>query len=170
MIDFTKLFRQNIDNLFAYGSKFTADREMIKDCIQDVFVKLYSKRETLESVGCIESYLFVSLHNRIGDEFRKMKKVCDAEINDSCLAAVSEMEEYQRERQQRTSSLLASVEKHIGKLSPRQREIIRLYYVEQYKYDEICQIMGINYQSVRNLMHRSIVRLRECMDAPAVAV
>ena len=32
--------------------------------------------------------------------------------------------------------------------------------VEQRKYDDICRIMGINYQSVRNLMHRSLLRLR----------
>ena len=45
-------------------------------------------------------------------------------------------------------------------LSPRQQEIITLYYIEQRKYDDICRIMGINYQSVRNLMHRSLLRLR----------
>ena len=33
--------------------------------------------------------------------------------------------------------------------------------IEQRKYEDICQIMGINYQSVRNLMHRSISKLRE---------
>ena len=32
--------------------------------------------------------------------------------------------------------------------------------MEQRKYDDICRIMGINYQSVRNLMHRSLLRLR----------
>ena len=51
--------------------------------------------------------------------------------------------------------------KNIAKLSPRQQQIIHLYYIEQRKYDEICDIMGINYQSVRNLMHRSISSLRK---------
>ncbi|WP_298639181.1 sigma factor-like helix-turn-helix DNA-binding protein, partial [uncultured Prevotella sp.] len=43
----------------------------------------------------------------------------------------------------------------------RQQQTIHLYYIEERKYDDICLIMGINYQSVRNLMHRSMSRLKE---------
>ena len=50
MIDFTYLYDKHIDNLFAFGSRFSSDREMIKDCIQDVFVKLYTKKDNLDNV------------------------------------------------------------------------------------------------------------------------
>ena len=43
MIDFGLLYDKNVDNLFAFGSRFTADRELIKDCIHDVFVKVFIK-------------------------------------------------------------------------------------------------------------------------------
>lgn len=46
------------------------------------------------------------------------------------------------------------------KLSPQQREALVLYYLEEKKYDDICEIMNMNYQSVRNLMHRGLVKLR----------
>jgi RNA polymerase sigma factor (sigma-70 family) len=62
------------------------------------------------------------------------------------------------------------VKKYFEKLSPRQRQIIHLYYLEHRKYDDICRIMGINYQSVRNLMHRSISRLREYAGQMQIAV
>lgn len=52
--------------------------------------------------------------------------------------------------------------KHLlAQLSPRQREALTLYYIEEKKYEDICTIMDMNYQSVRNLMHRGITRLRE---------
>ena len=54
MINFSDLFDKTIDDLFKFGSKFTTDREMIKDCIQDVFVKLYTKKDELVSVSNIE--------------------------------------------------------------------------------------------------------------------
>ncbi|WP_418819655.1 RNA polymerase sigma factor, partial [Phocaeicola sp.] len=38
---------------------------------------------------------------------------------------------------------------------------LTLYYIEEKKYEDICTIMDMNYQSVRNLMHRGITRLRE---------
>ena len=160
MIDFADLYDTHIDNLFAFGSRFTSDRELIKDCIHDVFVKFYAKKEKLDSVGNIESYLYISLRNRINDEFRRNLHLCDNEINDTSMRMLAENEEYYAERMEHQMALTASVEKSFEKLSPRQQQIINLYFIEQRKYDDICRIMGINYQSVRNLMHRSISRLR----------
>ena len=160
MIDFSNLYDNNIDNLFAFGMKFTTDREMIKDCIHDVFVKFYTKRDHLEKVDNIESYLYISLRNRINDEFRRNVRICDNEINDNCMRERAESEAHHAAYIEKLTSLSTSIEKYFDLLSPRQRQIIYLYYMEQRKYDDICQIMGINYQSVRNLMHRSINRLR----------
>ena len=170
MIDFTALYDKHIDNLFAFGSRFTADREMIKDCIHDVFVKLYTKRESLSVVENIDSYLYVSLRNRINDEFRRNGRLCDSEINDSRMQAIVEEQEAHHEMVEKQQLLTASIQEYFHKLSPRQQQIINLYYVEQRKYDDICQIMGINYQSVRNLMHRSISRLREYASRTQIAV
>ncbi|MBR7066357.1 MAG: sigma-70 family RNA polymerase sigma factor [Prevotella sp.] len=161
MIDFAYLYDKHIDNLFAFGSRFTTDREMVKDCIHDVFVKLFAKGEALNAVENLESYLYISLRNRINDEFRRNLHLCDNEINDLCMRPLVEAEEYHAEKMERQMALTSSIERYFNKLSPRQRQIINLYYLEQRKYDDICQIMGINYQSVRNLMHRSISRLRK---------
>ena len=161
MIDFKLLYNNNIDNLLAFGSRFTADNEMLKDCIQDVFTKFYAKRDTLDSVKNLENYLYISLRNRINDEFRRNAHLCDDEINDSKMRIIAETEDFNHEQTERQMILADSIGKYFNKLSPRQRQIIQLYYVEQRKYGDICRIMGINYQSLRNLMHRSISRLRE---------
>ncbi len=161
MINFSELYDKTIDNLFAFGVTYTTDREMIKDCIQDVFVKLYTKRHELDSVVNIESYLYVSLRNRINDEFRRNLHLCDKEIDDSSLNQLFESEEgYDMERIEEENKRSKTVSEYMKCLSPRQQQIINLYYVERLKYDDICQVMGINYQSVRNLMHRSLLRLR----------
>ena len=170
MMNFTTQYNKHIDNLFAFGSRFTSDREMIKDCIQDVFVKLYTRRDSLDNVDKIESYLYVSLRNRINDEFRRNVHLCDHEITDVSMKGMAEAEAFANEKMERQQQLSASVEKYFYMLSPRQRQIITLYYKEQRKYDDICQIMGINYQSVRNLMHRSIMRLRSLASSLEVAV
>ena len=99
MINFTELYDKTIDDLFAFGGKFTSDREMIKDCIQDVFVKLYTKRNELDTVTNIESYLYVSLKNRINDEFRHSNHICDNEIDDKQMKSISDdSEAYDMER------------------------------------------------------------------------
>ncbi|WP_230372019.1 RNA polymerase sigma factor, partial [Bacteroides thetaiotaomicron] len=52
------------------------------------------------------------------------------------------------------------VKRLLDQLSPRQREALTLYYIEEKKYEDICEIMNMNYQSVRNLMHRGLTKLR----------
>ncbi len=161
MINFTDLYDKTIDDLFTFGMKFTTDREMVKDCIQDVFVKLYTKKNELETIANIESYLYVSLRNRINDEFRHNSHVSDNEMDENSLKALrDDSETYDMERIEEEQKKHNRLKEFVRCLSPRQQEIIKLYYVEQRKYDDICRIMGINYQSVRNLMHRSLLRLR----------
>ena len=170
MEDFSDLYDKHIDGLFAFGSKFTTDREALKDCIQDVFVKLFTRKKELKAITNVESYLYISLRNRINDEFRRNFKMCDDEITDANMQVIAETDEYNHERMERQQRLTDTVVKYFEKLSPRQRQIINLYYIEHRKYDDICQIMGINYQSVRNLMHRSISRLREYAGQRQIAV
>lgn len=162
MIDFNYLYRRHIDSLIAFGSRFTADSELLKDCIQDVFIKFYVKREVLSrSVKNIEDYLFMSLRNRITDEYRRRALLCDDEISDSKMHLQAEVDDFYSERIEQQQALYAGIERSFDRLSPRQQQIIHLHYIEQRDYSDICKIMGINYQSVRNLMHRSISRLRE---------
>ena len=161
MINFTDLYDKTIDDLFVFGSKFTSDREMIKDCIQDVFVKLFTKKDELASVANIESYLYVSLRNRINDEFRHNAHNSDNEINENHIKSITDDSEvYDLEYIEGERKKTSRLKEFVSSLSPRQQQIIRLYYIEQRKYDDICRIMGINYQSVRNLMHRSLLKLR----------
>jgi RNA polymerase sigma factor (sigma-70 family) len=162
MIDFTNLYDRNIDSLMAFGSRLTTDSELLKDCIQDVFVKFYVKRDDLSlSVKNIDNYLYISLRNRINDEYRRQAHLCDSEINDIHMRSLAENEDSNHEFQEHQQDLIVCVEEWVHRLSPRQQQLINLYYVKQMKYDDICQIMGIGYQSVRNLMHRSLCRLRE---------
>lgn len=48
----------------------------------------------------------------------------------------------------------------MDELTPRQRQVFTLYYIEQRKYEDICGIMQMNYHSVRNLVHRGMLKLR----------
>lgn len=162
MINFTELYDTTIDNLFAFGMKYTSDRELVKDCIQDVFVKFYTKRDYISvTANNVESYLYASLRNRLHDEFRHNSHLCDGEISDDSNASLlKDAEVFDLERMEDESSKINTVVRFLKCLSPRQQQIITLYYMEERKYDDICRIMGINYQSVRNLMHRSLLRLR----------
>ena len=158
---FGQLYDLYVQMLYSYGSKLTQDQELLKDCIHDVFVKVYMKRNDKTAINNFASYLFISLKNRLLDEFRRNTFTTEEPAEDfdyRCSVDDVENSYLHQERQQLQSLQVSFLMRH---LTRRQRQAITLYYIEQRKYEEICHIMQMNYHSVRNLMHRGMLKLRE---------
>ena len=96
---FSKLYDLNVNLLFSYGCKLTTDRELLKDCIHDVFVKMYTKKEELKHVENFKSYLFISLRNRLCDEVRKRLYVSDAKVEELNPVSCEDVENNYLERE-----------------------------------------------------------------------
>ena len=47
---FGALTRVHYPDLFHYGTRFTRDSELVKDCLQDLFLELWINRETICSI------------------------------------------------------------------------------------------------------------------------
>ena len=158
---FAQLYDLYIQMLFSYGKKLTQDEELLKDCIHDVFVKVYSKRQEKNSINNLGSYLVISLKNRLLDEFRRQTFTTDDAVEDYESRQSTDDVEHDYLFRERENMHQSKVSYLMQNLTKRQRQAITLYYLEERKYDEICDIMQMNYHSVRNLMHRGMVRLRE---------
>ncbi len=158
---FSGLYDLHAGMLYNYGYRLTTDMELLKDCIQDVFVKIYHKQFELEAVQNFKSYILISLKNKLCDESRRRVHLSDAAVDELDVAARENVEaDYiAHEKEQAEHKYIRRL---MDKLSPRQRKAIELYYIEERKYEDICDILEMNYQSVRNLIHRGISRLRTC--------
>jgi len=158
---FAKLYDLYVQILFNYGIKITQDQELLKDCIHDVFTKVYNKRAEKTIINNLASYLLISLKNRLFDEFRRQTFASEDAIEDYeyCFSTTDVENDYLHIEHENLQS--AQVAHLMKSLTRRQRQAITLYYLEQRKYEDICKIMHMNYHSVRNLMHRGMLKLRE---------
>ena len=91
--------------------------------------------------------------------------VCGWEILTTHIAKIyQDMTEYTIEDEiienEREQFLNEKMIRMLEVLSPRQKEIIYYRFVEGLSYEEICQIMDMNYQSTQNLIQRSLKKLR----------
>lgn len=156
---FARLYDMYVNTMLNYGRCLTKDTELVKDCIQDVFVRLLN-RQAPPKVNKVGAYLIISLRNRILDEFRKaaFSTDCPAEeaLKTRATAGV-ETTYIAREEEHRTKRRADDM---LDILTPRQREAFQMYYMEERKYEEICEAMQMNYHSVRNLVHRGMQKLR----------
>jgi len=157
------IYRKYIEELFSYGMRFTADRELVKDCIQDVFVKIYSNRSNLGSTNNIRLYLFIALKNALFNVFEKDKSVYHVDTIEPVFAADYSIEEelfadeLEQEKKDRINHILSV-------LTPRQKEVIYYRYVKGLHLNQICEIMDMNYQSVQNLIQRSIKKIHSSFE------
>ncbi len=156
---FSRLYDLHVNMLFNYGCKLTTDKELLKDCIHDVFIKIYNKRMDLGEIANLKSYLFISLKNKLCDESRKRTNYSDLQVEDLNSVATENVEnDYISLEMESVSN--EKVKYLLNQLPPRQKEALTLYYIEEKKYEDICMLMDMNYQSVRNLIHRGILKLR----------
>jgi RNA polymerase sigma factor (sigma-70 family) len=156
-------YQKYVEILFSYGMRFTSDSELVKDCIHDVFVKLYSKRSKLKHVNQIQAYLLISLKNELYTIFQKDKTLYHIDVIESvfCIDYTAEeplvAEEQEKEEQKKIRRILDT-------LTPRQKEVIYYRYIQGMELDEICKLMEINYQSLQNLIQRSIQKIKKTFD------
>lgn len=176
---FAQLFESYSDAMYAYGRKITADTELVKDTIQDVFVKLYHNRRNLGETQSLKGYLLVALKRTLINHFNASSPVLLSmdEMNVGSYAdnrpfeielsvqAVCESEEIDAEEENRQK--LAAV---LQELTPRQREAIYLYYIQEIPLIEIPDMLGMNYQSTRNLLHRAMSKLRQCITSSSLSM
>lgn len=142
---------------FRYGLKFIKDEDLVKDCIQDLFIKLYSKRESLPEVSNAKAYLLFSFKNTLRDALRKKNRYILYAPDEMPFVESFELPNENVEDQDDVTKIFGEI---INNLSPKQREILYLRYKLELSYDEIAKTLGINYQSARNLIHRTILKIR----------
>lgn len=157
---FSELYRKTYKNLYAYGLTFGIYEEQVRDIIQDLFVKLYTKPDIIKETGTLIAFLFRAMRNSCITELKNQQKLSALddveafELNYSLhenLIESKEQEEY----------IHAVIHKILSQITPRQKEIIYLRFLHQLEYAEISQIMNMSEQAARNLLHRAMDKIRK---------
>lgn len=157
-----EIYRTYFAALYGYGKKLSRDENTVEDCIQELFVELWNRRDKLSETDAIKPYLFVSLKRKIFHTIKKLRKSTDTELEEKYFDAELAIDEILIEKET-TSEQKSNLKNAFAELSDRQKEILFLKYYSEMDYEEITQIMDMNYQSARNLVSRAIQKLAKHM-------
>lgn len=155
------IYDQNVVKLESYARKFTSETELIEDTIHDIFVQIWEKKDGLSHTDSIIKYLCVTLRRELIRRMEKSRNTTGfeyAENKDIHFQLSAEDLIIEGEQNDKRS---AGLHDAFGLLSNRQKEAIFLKFYEEMSYEEICDVMDINYQSVRNLISKGIIELRK---------
>jgi len=154
----SQLFERYGDKLFNYGRQFTADEELVKDAIQDVFYQLIKTKDKLAIAQSVKHYIFSSFRRRLVRILKQHKKnVLDDTIGLTGKFQLSFTPDYHGINTRFTVDQKLILENACNQLPPRQREILTLYFFEGLSYKQIADIMEFSeVKSARKLLYRTL--------------
>jgi RNA polymerase sigma factor (sigma-70 family) len=161
---FLLLYQTYYQALFCYGFSLSVDRELTKDCIQELFTEIWSTRSSLNrDVTNVRSYLFTWLRRKISRELSRLsKETAFNEANEGSTSVQASYEElliaFQQSDEKKEQLRLA-----LARLTKKQLEIIRLKFFENLSYRAIAAQKSLTPRTVYNTIYESIRQLRESM-------
>lgn len=164
------IFEKYVGLLYAYGRNMTRDQGLISDCIQDIFVELWVKRETVTAhINSIRYYLIKSVRRRILRRLYTDRRIVGQSIPENYSEEVEFQIEYNLIQDQNSRELSQQLKISIATLSKGQQEAIYLKFNENMTYEEIASVMNTNVKAVYNLVGKSIISLRKFFKAHPIA-
>lgn len=151
---FNRLFRSLYPELKAYGLKISQREDLVQEAVQRLFIKLWERRKRLGSVQSVKGYILKAFRRTLIDlltaEQKRTTLATTAPFSFQLSPEDLKIHQQEQEKQAEQISML------LQKLPENQREVIYLRFYNRLSYPEIAEIMGMNYQTVRNYGSKAI--------------
>lgn len=153
---FHELYRRFYRPLVHFAMKYLGDGDMAEDCVQELFVSIWERRETFLTYDRLRNFLYLSMRNTCLDLLKhqavekKYAGYCKEHENE----VSDETEEMIREE------VLRLLFRTIDTLPPRCKEIF-LLYMDGKKNEEIATSLRVALDTVKNQKKKAMQILRQ---------
>ena len=152
------VFRAHYAGMASFVQRFVRSPDVAEELVQDVFFKLWSKREQLAEIETLRTYLFRAARNTALNHLRRLKLERrwqeEQGVDDDAPTAFAADEETSE------GEVAAAVQEAIGRLPPRCREIFLMSRDGGLTYAEIARTLEISVKTVETQMGRALKSLR----------
>jgi RNA polymerase sigma-70 factor (ECF subfamily) len=168
---FLALYKSHYQALFSYGITLTANRELTKDCLQELFLEIWYKQSSLnKEIKNVRSYLFTWLRRKL---FRELALLSGKIFTDEMIGSFATKELGYEElliAVQQSEEKKEQLSNALKKLTKKQLEIVRMKFFENLSYAEIAARTSLAPRTVYNLIYEAIRLLRENMMLPSLVI
>lgn len=144
---------------FCYS--LVKDKDEAENIVQDVFIKIWERRATINPSLNFKSYLFTCLKNLSFDYLKQLEK--SGVGKKRYLDLMSETDAYTSETDEDPAEKLREA---IHSLSKKRQLIFRLNIESDKSYQEIAEALDISKNTVKNQLVKAKQHLRERLQMP----
>jgi RNA polymerase sigma-70 factor (ECF subfamily) len=154
---FARLFNHYRNKIYSIGLKLSRSVIVAEEIVQDVFVKIWVKRQALQEINDFESYLFIVVRNEVYQVLQRMArqrrhlyqagKQIDTVHNDT------EQTVYSRE-------YISLLQQAISRLPPQQKLVYEMMKEQGLKREEVASRLRLNPETVKTHLAQATRNIR----------
>lgn len=163
------------DSLYSWALHKTSSREIAEDLVQETFLAALQAFEKFQNKSHPKTWLFAILNNKIHDFYRKNFRNPVSRETDNISEIFDDSGQWKKEERPQSwqvdeGHLLDDVtfretlQQCMDKLPEKWYSTIRLRYLKQKSGEEVCQELGITSTNLWQILHRTKLQLRKCLE------
>ncbi|MBS3807772.1 MAG: RNA polymerase sigma-70 factor [Bacteroidales bacterium] len=158
---FERVFRDYYEELCYYANRYLKDLDLSEEAVQDVFFRIWTKRQSLNIHESLKSYLYASTRNKCLKMIRS-DKMADKYYEYAKHTAPQKVSTPVDELN--AAELNRLIERTIRELPGRTQEIFRLSRYQGLKYAEIAERLSVSVKTVEANMGKALKLFRKNLD------
>ncbi|QHT67149.1 RNA polymerase sigma-70 factor [Rhodocytophaga rosea] len=150
------------NKIYRLALKFVKSEELAKEVLQDIFVKVWEHKHTINKDLSFSAFIFKIAHNHIFNLLKRASK--EVSIKKQIIAA-AEIASNQTEDEFFAAEYESLAIHAIDQLPPQRKLIFQLCRLEGKTYEEVSYALGISKSTVRDHMVKAIKFIKEYLHA-----
>jgi RNA polymerase sigma-70 factor (family 1) len=153
---FRKLFDLYKERFYSVALKMTHSGEVAEDIVQEVFMNIWNKGESLVNVDNPSSYFFTAVYRRVYHHYRKVA------LEKKILQAAPAVKEWVNTTEETVMAHESKnlISQAIAKLPPQQQLVFKLRKEEGFSREEVASQLHISPNTVKNHLSNAIKFIR----------
>lgn len=165
---YAHLYEQYSALLFRYGCKVVSDKDLVKDCMHDLFTEIWRNKASLSNPVSVKNYLVKSLRNKLIRELSKQAKFISSEILEETEQGQVNSKEFECVFSETKHENERKLIRALRTLTNKQKEVIFLLYYNNLSPAEVAAIMSVSVRTIYNTAFNAVQSLKAEMAAAMI--
>ena len=154
---FSIVYKTYAAQTFSLAFKYLLNKELAEDAVQNLFLKLWLKKEEIDETKPINRYLFTMLKNDLLNTLRDSKK--NIYLLEDCLSMVLELEDNSQNENLKQEQMNI-IQQALEQLSPQRRKVFEMKVSGKYSNQEIADKLNLSINTIKFQYSQSLNQIR----------
>ena len=154
---FSIVYKTYAAQTFSLAFKYLLNKELAEDAVQNLFLKLWLKKEEIDETKPINRYLITMLKNDLLNTLRDSKK--NIYLLEDCLSMVLELEDNSQNENLKQEQMNI-IQQALEQLSPQRRKVFEMKVSGKYSNQEIADKLNLSINTIKFQYSQSLKQIR----------